>query len=73
MSNRTTGSRNQTLVPEAKGALERIKYEIADEIGVQVPENDYWGNLTSRECGSVGGFMVKKLIAMAEEQLVNRR
>lgn len=68
----TTGSRNQKLVPEAKDALDKIKYEVADEIGVKVPENDYWGNMTSRECGSVGGYMVKKLIAMAEKQLVNR-
>lgn len=69
MSN--SGSRNQKAVPEAKAALQQFKYEVANEIGVKVPENGYWGDMTSRECGSVGGFMVKKLIEMAEEQLLN--
>lgn len=70
---RTSGSRNQKAVPEAKGALNQFKYEIADEIGIKVPDNGYWGEMTSRDCGSVGGYMVKKLIMMAEEQLIGKR
>jgi len=69
----TTGSRNQKVVPEAKAALSQFKYEVADEIGVKVPEDGYWGDMTSRECGSVGGFMVKRLIQMAEEQLIGKK
>ncbi|MDP4144700.1 MAG: alpha/beta-type small acid-soluble spore protein [Bacillota bacterium] len=71
MSN-SSGSRNRKLVPEARYALEKFKYEAADEVGVHVPENDYWGDMTSRECGSVGGQMVKRMIEMAEEELMRR-
>jgi hypothetical protein len=70
MSN-SSSSRNQKAVPEARTALQHFKYEVANEIGVKVPESGYWGDMTSRECGSVGGFMVKKMIEMAEEQLLN--
>lgn len=66
-------SKNQKAVPEAKAALQQFKYEVANEIGVKVPESGYWGDMTSKECGSVGGFMVKRLIEMAEGQLVGGR
>ena len=59
-------------VPEAKAALRQFKYEVANEIGVKVPEDNYWGNMTSRECGSVGGYMVKKLVQMGEQQLIGK-
>lgn len=63
---------NRTLVPEAKAALEQFKYEVANEIGVQVPSTGYWGNMTSRECGSVGGFMVKKMVEAYERNLARK-
>jgi len=69
----SNGSRNQKAVPEAKSALNQFKYEIADEVGIDVPEDGYWGNMTSRQCGTVGGYMVKRMIQMAEEQLIGRR
>ncbi|MEI3138191.1 MAG: alpha/beta-type small acid-soluble spore protein [Lachnospiraceae bacterium] len=56
-------SSNTTAVPEAKGALDRFKYEVANELGVPLT-NGYNGNLTSKQNGSVGGYMVK----MIEEQ-----
>lgn len=68
----SNGSRNQKAVPEAKSALNQFKYEIADEVGIEVPKDGYWGNMTSRQCGTVGGYMVKRLIQMAEEQLIGR-
>lgn len=68
-----SNSKNRKAVPGAKDALEQFKYEIASEIGVDVPEDGYWGNMTSRECGTVGGTMVKKLIEMAENQLIGRK
>lgn len=71
--NNMTGAKNQKAVPEARNALDNFKYEVANEIGVKVPESGYWGNMTSRECGSVGGHMVKRMIEMAEEQLIGRR
>lgn len=60
--------KKQQLVPEAHQALDNMKYEIAAEKGLPVYQGseDYWGNLTSRQCGSVGGSMTKKLIQQAE-------
>ena len=55
-------SSNKAVVPEAKGALDRFKYEVANELGVPLTDG-YNGNLTSRQNGSVGGYMVKKMIA----------
>jgi small acid-soluble spore protein A (major alpha-type SASP) len=64
---------NDLLVPEAKGALERMRNEIAGELSLPVPNGDYWGNVPSKDCGRVGGLiggkMVRDLVRMAEEQL----
>lgn len=62
-----SGSRK--AIPEAKHGLTTFKYEIAHEIGVMPPESGYWGNMTSRDCGSVGGFMVKKMVESYERNL----
>lgn len=59
MSN--SNSSNSTAVPEAKSALNRFKYEVASELGVPLTDG-YNGNLTSKQNGSVGGYMVKKMI-----------
>ncbi|KRQ87231.1 Small, acid-soluble spore protein C2 [Caloramator mitchellensis] len=61
------------LVPEAHKALDNMKYEIASELGVPVYQGseDYWGNIPSRDCGRVGGTMVKRLIALAEREVAN--
>ena len=61
-------SSNTTAVPEAKGALDRFKYEVANELGVPLT-NGYNGNLTSKQNGSVGGYMVKKMIEQQERQM----
>ena len=54
-------SRNNSInVPEAKAAMEKFKMEAANEVGVNL-KNGYNGDLTSREAGSVGGQMVKKM------------
>lgn len=68
-----SSSRSRKAVPGAKDTLEQFKYEIADEIGVDVPDDGYWGEMTSKQCGAVGGMMVKKLIEMAESQLIGRK
>ena len=67
-----TGGRNQHIVPEAVGGLDRFKEEIAGEIGVSVPSTGYWGNMTSKECGSVGGFMVKRMVEAYERGLTGK-
>lgn len=58
---------NRRLVPEAKSGLNKFKQEVAKEMGVQF--SDYNGNLTSRECGSVGGEMVKRMVEQYEKNL----
>ena len=50
----------RAVVPEAKGALNQMKYEIASELGINLKQG-YNGDLTSRQAGSVGGQMVKKM------------
>ena len=67
MANNTSGG-NRINVPQAKGALDNMKYEIARELGVNLKQG-YNGDLTSREAGSVGGQMVKKMIESYEKNL----
>ena len=61
----------QQMVPEARGALNNMKYEIARELGVNLKQG-YNGDLSSRENGYVGGYMVKRLIEQAERQMSNQ-
>ena len=61
-------SKNRVLVPEAKAGLNRFKMEAAREVGVNLTEG-YNGDLTSRENGSVGGQMVKKMVESYEKNL----
>lgn len=61
-------SRNRAEVPEAKEALDRFKYEVANELGVPLKKG-YNGDLTSKQNGSVGGYMVKKMIRDAEKRM----
>ncbi len=62
---------NQKLVPEAKAALDNFKMEAANEVGVTLKQG-YNGDLTSRQAGSVGGQMVKKMIEKYENDLKNK-
>ena len=64
-------SSNRTAVPEAKSALNRFKYEVASELGVPLSDG-YNGDLTSRQNGSVGGSMVKKMIEAQERQMAEK-
>ena len=61
-------SKNNIVVPEAKDALERFKMEAAAEVSVNLKQG-YNGDLTSRQAGSVGGQMVKKMIESYERGL----
>ena len=61
-------SRNKTVVPEARAALDKFKMEAASEVGVNLKQG-YNGDLTSRQAGSVGGQMVKKMIEAYENGL----
>ena len=61
-------SNNSTMVPEAKEAMNRLKMESASEVGVQLKQG-YNGDLTSRQAGSIGGQMVKKMIESYEKNM----
>ncbi len=63
-------SRNKNMVPQAKNAMNKFKMEAANEVGVNL-SNGYNGDLTSRQAGSVGGQMVKKMIQSYEQNLAN--
>ena len=68
MANRSS---NKTAVPEAKGALDKFKYEVASELPHPLSDG-YNGDLTSRQNGSVGGYMVKKMIEQQEKQMAGK-
>lgn len=70
MTNTKNGS-NQGLVPEARAAMDRFKMEAAAEVGVNLKQG-YNGDLTSRQAGSVGGQMVKKMIESYEQNMANQ-
>ena len=76
MSNNTsnTNSRNSSSnrinVPEARQAMDQFKMQSANEVGVNLKQG-YNGDLTSREAGSVGGQMVKKMVEAYEQNLTN--
>ncbi len=61
-------ARNSVIVPEAKEAMNQFKMQAASEVGVNL-KNGYNGELTSRQAGSVGGQMVKKMIESYENSL----
>ena len=67
----TSNSSNKTNVPEAREAMDRFKMEVANELGVPL-KNGYNGDLTSYQNGSVGGYMVKKMIEEQERQMAGK-
>lgn len=64
----SNSSRNKKVVPEAKDALNKFKYEVAAEVGVDL-KNGYNGNISAKDAGKIGGTMVRKLIEQAESQM----
>lgn len=64
-------SNSSNVVPEAKEALNKFKYEVAGELGVPL-NHGYNGNLTSYQNGSVGGYMVKKMLEAQERQMAGK-
>ena len=64
----STNNTNKLNVPAAKDAMEQFKQEAANEVGVSLKDGDN-GNLTSREAGSIGGQMVKKMVEKYENEI----
>lgn len=71
MNQQGTQTGNKVNVPEARSALNNMKFEIARELGINFKQG-YNGDLTSRENGYVGGYMVKRLIEQAENQMAGK-
>ena len=59
---------NTKVVPEAREALDKFKYEVASEVGVNLKQG-YNGDISARDAGKIGGQMVRKLIQQAENQM----
>lgn len=67
-TNQNSNRSNRTVVPEAKGALNQMKYEIASELGINLKQG-YNGDLPSRQAGYIGGYMTKRLVEQAERAM----
>ena len=67
-SSNSSGNSGRMAVPEVKEAMKRFKEEVASELGVPLKDG-YNGDLTSKQAGSIGGEMVKKMIMKQEEQM----
>ena len=67
-NNNSSSGTNRMAEPEAKDAMKRFKEEVASELGVPLKDG-YNGDLTSKQAGSIGGEMVKKMIMKQEEQM----
>ena len=59
---------NKKLVPEAMSALDKFKYEVASEVGVNLKDG-YNGDISAKDAGKIGGQMVKKMIEQAERNM----
>jgi len=66
-----SGNKQGAMVPDAKQALNNMKYEIANELGINLKQG-YNGDLPSRQSGYIGGYMVKRLVEQAERQMAGK-
>jgi len=62
-------SSNQLVVQQARAALDQLKFEIAQELGIQIPQDGYYGNMITRDTGRIGGNITRRLVQIAEQSL----
>jgi hypothetical protein len=62
-------SSNQLVVPQAAQGLEQMKYTVAQELGIQIPQDGYMGYMATRDTGAIGGNITRRLVQMAEQQI----
>ena len=67
----SSSNSNYKVVPEAADALNKFKYEVASEVGVNL-KNGYNGDISAKDAGKIGGAMVRKMIQQAENQMIGR-
>lgn len=65
-------SSNQLVVPQANQALDQLKFEIAQELGIQIPQDGYYGYMATRDTGAIGGHITRRLVQIAEQQLAGQ-
>ncbi|SEO17163.1 alpha/beta-type small acid-soluble spore protein [Paenibacillus sp. OV219] len=63
---------NTLVVPGASAALDQMKYEVARELGIAFAADGYYGDMMTRDAGSIGGNITRKLVQIAEQQLAGR-
>jgi hypothetical protein len=66
-------SSNQLVVPQAAQAMEQLKFEVCQELGIPVPQDGYWGYTATRDTGAIGGNITRRLVQIAEQQLSGAR
>jgi hypothetical protein len=65
-------SSNTPVVPQAIAALDQMKYEVAQELGIQLPQDGYYRDMATRDTGTIGGHITRKLVQIAEQQLAGQ-
>jgi len=63
---------NQLLIPQAIEAIDRLKFEVAQELGIAIPQDGYYGNILTKEAGYIGGNITRRLVQIAEQSLAGR-
>ncbi|HZG55605.1 alpha/beta-type small acid-soluble spore protein [Paenibacillus sp.] len=67
-----SNSSNDLVVPQASQALEQLKYEVAQELGIKIPEDGYYGFMATRDTGAIGGHITRRLVQIAEQSLAGQ-
>jgi hypothetical protein len=63
---------NQLVVQQARAALDQLKIDACQELGIQIPKDGYYGNMTTKDAGRIGGNITRRLIQIAEQQLAGQ-
>jgi len=63
---------NQLVVQQARAALDRMKYEIAQELGISFAQDGYHGDMMTKDAGRIGGNITRRLVQIAEQQLAGQ-
>jgi len=64
---------NQLLIPQAIEAIDRLKFEVAQELGIAIPQDGYYGNILTKDAGYIGGNITRRLVQIAEQSLAGQR
>ena len=67
-----SSSSNTLVVPQANQALQQLKYEVAQELGIQIPEDGYYGFMATRDTGAIGGHITRRRVQIAEQTLAGQ-